>query len=336
MYLITPISYKYTLIISKLIQSYKYKTQILNTFIHFLSQMKFLLALFNNNSARMPLTVLGILMVIMTIAFTTHIDKMDREMAESLTSGNTVNNIDNDHLSLIVNAALMLDQGLVFNSVDGASVIEYMMQVKKILYKEKNVDLGDVVMGIELKNGSVEFDPKADAAQSTGDPQNATKAMEKSLHIDFNATPIMDFLNNDSIVGGSDVSKLIEMVIPQVYSTSLATGIERQTSLDMGEHEGYEASYNVGEWGEPDSMEQIDLVPKDAYVPGNLYGEIWRVTWTREHVWRHAYEVEYSCMKPLPLGGFYVDTCYRTEYDYMTTIDTRVDIVTITSQVLML
>ncbi|MEA3293836.1 MAG: hypothetical protein U9P81_02510, partial [Euryarchaeota archaeon] len=189
------------------------------------------------------------------------------------------NIVDNDHLSLIVNAALMLDQGLVLNSVDGASVIEYMIQVKKILKREENVDLGDVVMGIELKNGSVEFNPKADAAQSTGDPQNATKAMEKGLHIDFNATPIMDFLNNDSIVGGSDVSKLIEMVIPQVYSTSLATGIERQTSLDMGEHEGYEANYNVGEWGEPDSMEQIDLVPKDAHVPGNLYGEIWRVTW---------------------------------------------------------
>ncbi len=41
------------------------------------------------------------------------------------------NIVDNDHLSLIVNAALMLDQGLVFNSIDGASVIEYMMQVKK-------------------------------------------------------------------------------------------------------------------------------------------------------------------------------------------------------------
>jgi len=79
-------------------------------------------------------------------------------------------------------------------------------------------------------------------------------------------------------------------------------------------------------------MEQIDIVPKDAHVPGNIYGEIWKVTWTREHVWRHAYEVEYLCMKPLPAGGFYADTCYRTEYDYMTTIDTRVDIVTITLQ----
>jgi hypothetical protein len=74
-------------------------------------------------------------------------------------------------------------------------------------------------------------------------------------------------------------------------------------------------------------------VPKDTCVPGNLYGEIWKVTWTRDHVWRHAYEVEYACMKPLPgPAPFYWDTCYRTEYDYMTTIDTRVDIVTITLQ----
>jgi hypothetical protein len=78
-------------------------------------------------------------------------------------------------------------------------------------------------------------------------------------------------------------------------------------------------------------MEQIDTLVRDEHVPGNLYGEVWRVTWTREHVWRHGYEVEYACMKPAPGPAyFYWDTCYRTEYDYMTTIDVRVDIVTIT------
>jgi hypothetical protein len=77
-------------------------------------------------------------------------------------------------------------------------------------------------------------------------------------------------------------------------------------------------------------MEQIDTLVRDENVPGNLYGEVWRVTWTREHVWRHGYEVEYACMKPAPAPAyFYWDTCYRTEYDYMTTIDVRVDIVTI-------
>jgi hypothetical protein len=40
--------------------------------MHVPYQMKFLSALFNNNSAKMPLTILGILMVIMTVAFTTH------------------------------------------------------------------------------------------------------------------------------------------------------------------------------------------------------------------------------------------------------------------------
>jgi len=78
-------------------------------------------------------------------------------------------------------------------------------------------------------------------------------------------------------------------------------------------------------------MEQIDTLVRDEKVPGNLYGEVWRVTWTREQVWRHGYEVEYACMKPAPAPiHFYWDTCYRTEYDYMTTIDVRVDIVSIT------
>ncbi|MFV9631865.1 MAG: hypothetical protein ACNYWM_12450 [Methanosarcinales archaeon] len=35
-------------------------------------------------------------------------------------------------------------------------------------------------------------------------------------------------------------------------------------------------------------------------------------------------------MKPAPAPlHFYPDTCHRTEYDYMTTIDVRVDIVNI-------
>ncbi|KAF5425862.1 hypothetical protein C5S42_09365 [Candidatus Methanomarinus sp.] len=255
---------------------------------------------------------------------------MGRGYFQYLYPGGPDNIISNELLAFIVNGALMVDQGFIFNSVDSNSILEYVMESKRLIYDEKDVDMGQVYIGIELKNDSYEIDPQADAAHSTGDFENATAALEEGMHFDFNATPIMDFMNNDSLVGGSKVSKLVEMVIPQVYSTSLATGIERQTSLEMGEHEGYETSYNVGVWGEPDSMEQIDIVPKDACVPGNLYGEIWRVTWTRDHVWRHAYEVEYVCNKPLLVGGFYVDTCYRTEYDYMTTIDVRVDIVSIT------
>ncbi|KAF5426031.1 hypothetical protein C5S42_08850, partial [Candidatus Methanomarinus sp.] len=87
--------------------------------------------------------------------------------------------------------------------------------------------------------------------------ENATAALEEGMHFDFNATPIMEFMNNDSLVGGCEVNNMILSVIPQVYSASLATGVERDTTLEPGEHGGYETSYNVGLWGEPDSMEQI-------------------------------------------------------------------------------
>ena len=57
----------------------------------------------------MPLTILGILMVIMTIAFTTHIDKMDREMAESLSEGNTVNIVDNAYMYACADLARIIN-----------------------------------------------------------------------------------------------------------------------------------------------------------------------------------------------------------------------------------
>jgi len=79
--------------------------------------------------------------------------------------------------------------------------------------------------GIELNNDSFEIDPQADAAHSTGDFENATAALEEGMHFDYNATPIMEFLNNDSFVGGCEVNNMILSVIPQVYSASLGTGV---------------------------------------------------------------------------------------------------------------
>ena len=48
-------------------------------------------------------------------------------------SGKPENIVDNEHLSLIVNGALLMDQGFVFNSADPESIIEYGMQTKKTL-----------------------------------------------------------------------------------------------------------------------------------------------------------------------------------------------------------
>ncbi len=252
------------------------------------------------------------------------------------------NIVSNEHLALIVNGALLADQGFVFNSVDTASIIEYAIQTKKTMSGDDNIDEAALLSGMELSNGSFLIDPQADAANSTGDPDNATEAMELAAHFDYNATPITDFLNNDSMPDGSAVRSQIQEIIPQVYSTTLATGIDRQVTTVLGNHDGYESNHWTGSWGEPDSMSQVGTVPRDADVPGNLYGEIWEASWSREHVWRDYYVVYYSCEKtrtypctdpegnPDTCTEVYWDTCSRTEYNEMTTIDTREDRVTVT------
>ena len=107
----------------------------------------------------------------------------------------------------------------------------------------------------------------------------------------------------------------------------------------------YSCTYSIYEiygWGEPDNMRRLEVLPRDTYVPGNLYGEVWEVTWTRKHVWRHYYKVKYDCEKtrtysctdsegnPDTCTETYIGTCTRTEYYEMTAIDTRVDKVAVT------
>ena len=249
------------------------------------------------------------------------------------------NIINNTHLSLILNGALFLDQGFVFNSVDPLSIVEYAKESASVL-TGKSMDYANVT----LDNGSLRIDPQKDAFNSTGNSTGAKEDFDRARQFDINATPIMDYLNNGS--DGSIAAQQIRLVIPQVYSAELATGVERDVSETYGQHEGYESSESVENWGEPDSMNLIGSVQRESTVPGVLYGEIWEVTWTRSHVWRHYYTVEYECMKtrtyecsddmgnPSTCTEEYVDTCTRTEYYEMTTTDTRVDRVTITLKAL--
>jgi len=242
--------------------------------------------------------------------------------------GGPKNIVDNEHLALTVNGGILLDQAFLFNSVDPESIIEYGMETKRVL-EGKDISMKEFVCNTKLDNGSYVIDPNADAANSTGDPENATKALEEALHFDYNATPITDFLNNDSLPGGSSTRQQINKIIPQVYKSKLATGVARQTDVDIGAHQGYNSNHKTYSWGEPDSMKRLEVLPRDTYVPGNLYGEVWEVTWTREHVWRHYYTVTYPCMKSGPLGS-YMGTCTRREHNEMTAIDTRVDKVAVT------
>ncbi|MBU4339325.1 MAG: hypothetical protein KKD46_00155, partial [Euryarchaeota archaeon] len=245
--------------------------------------------------------------------------------------GNIVNNT---HLSLMLNGALLLDQGFVFNSVDPMSIAEYAKQTAYVL-TGKSMDYGNVT----LDNGSMKIDPQQDAFNSTGDPEAAEEDYNRARQFDINATPITDYLNNGSEY--SFAAQQIRSVIPQVYSAALTTGVARQTTQTEGAHEGYESSHNVDAWGEPDSMSLVGTVPRDNTVPGVLYGEIWDLTWTRSHVWRHYYTVYYDCSytetydcttdgKAATCSRFVLKTCSRTEYNEMTTTDTRVDRVTIT------
>ncbi|KAB2945528.1 hypothetical protein [Candidatus Methanoperedens sp. BLZ2] len=227
-----------------------------------------------------------------------------------------LNIVNNTHLSLILNGALLLDQGFVFNSIDPMSLVEYANQTAyTISGKKKKYE--DVM----LDNNSIKVDPKEDAYNSTDDPDKAKEESQKGKY-DFNTTVITDYLNNDSKPEGSIVNKKISAVIIPVYSTLFATGVARQTTDYPGSHDGYEESDSIEEWGEPDSMTQTGTIAKDSYIPGNLYGETWELTWTRNHVWRHTYWITVSCgagcTKQVP------------QYNYMTTTDSRMDRVAIT------
>ncbi len=255
--------------------------------------------------------------------------------------GTPKNIVNNSHLALILNGALLLDQGFVFNSADPMSIVEYARETAYTLTNKRRK-----YEDVAFDNGSLRIDPQKDAFNSTGNASEAEEAFNRAKGHDYNATPITDYLNNESRPGGSIVYQKIMNIIPQVYSTTLATGVARQVTETPGTHEGYESDAGADDWGEPDSMRQIGVIPRDTYVPGNLEGEIWEVTWTRQHRWRHYYIVYYSCEKtrsydctdsegnPSTCTETYTDTCSRTEFNEMATTDTRVDIVSITLKAL--
>jgi hypothetical protein len=235
---------------------------------------------------------------------------------------NTPDNIvNNTHLALIMNGALLLDQGYVFKSVDPMSLAEYAKQTALTL-SGRNTDYRN----ISLDNGSLKVDPRQDAFNSTNDSIRAKAEYYNATKIDYNATPVMKYLNNESRPGGSIVYNKIKEIISRVYGTKLATGVARQTSETQGSHSGYEESYSIEPWGEPDSMTKTGIIAKDSSVPGNLYGETWVLAWTRNHVWRHTYYVTVSCGKGC--------TTTVPRYNYMTAVDSRVDNVAITLKAL--
>jgi hypothetical protein len=105
-------------------------------------------------------------------------------------------------------------------------------------------------------------------------------------------------------------------------------------------HNGFETSHFVEDWGEPDSMTQTGVIPVDSFVPAVFTGDMGGQMDEEPCVEALLYRV--LCMqedrsvictkngKPSKCSVEYWDTCSRTEYNEMTTTDTRVDVVAIT------
>jgi len=125
---------------------------------------------------------------------------------DKLGKDNPQNIVNNSHLALILNGALLIDQGFVFNSVDPMSLVEYVNQTSLTL-QGKNTAYQDVV----LNNNTIKVDPKEDAYNSTDDPDKAKDESQKGKY-DFNITLITDYLNNGSKPGCSIVYKEIKTV----------------------------------------------------------------------------------------------------------------------------
>jgi hypothetical protein len=71
--------------------------------------------------------------------------------------GTPLNIVNNSHIALILNGALLIDQGFVFNSVDPISLVEYANQTSLTLSGKKTA-YQDVV----LDNNTIKVDPKED------------------------------------------------------------------------------------------------------------------------------------------------------------------------------
>jgi hypothetical protein len=62
---------------------------------------------------------------------------LGRGYFQYLYPGGPDNIISNELLAFIVNGALMIDQGFIFNSVDSNSILEYVMESKRLIYENK-------------------------------------------------------------------------------------------------------------------------------------------------------------------------------------------------------
>lgn len=204
-------------------------------------------------------------------------------------TGGPENIVENAHLSLITNGALLLDQGFVFNSVDPMSIVEYANQTALTISGQNKK-----YQEIALEGGAFRIDPQKDAFNSTGDPRRAEEEFNRAKKFDYNATPIADFINNKTLVNRSMVALKIKDVSEKVYSATIKTIMERSSDITPGDHPGHpvdkmdrDEDRVMHSHSDPVKDEALSsAIKRDPNLsPGVIYGEVWRVNWVTDHKW---------------------------------------------------
>lgn len=223
------------------------------------------------------------------------------------------NIVDNEHLAQIVNGAVLLDQGFVFNSLDPMSIVAFVKASGQKEYKD-----------ISLEGGSLKIDPMKDAFNSTGNPARAEQEFNKVKQFDFNATLVADFINNRTLEE-SEVSRKIDEISKSVYSGSIKTIVSReQVVTSRGKHADHPIDRGIvgtNSISEPVKDEAMSAnITRDTNLsPGVLYGEVWKVDWRLRHKWRKTWT------ETVPCGE---STCTVTRHHDMITNDYQTDTVT--------
>ncbi|HIH43982.1 MAG TPA: hypothetical protein HA257_02515 [Candidatus Methanoperedenaceae archaeon] len=188
------------------------------------------------------------------------------------------NIVDNPGLESIVNGALLLDQGFVFNSVDPMSLVEYVA-------RSRGTSAADAYTNTSLVNGSMKIDTRQEAFNSTGDPTNASKFYFAEKSRSYNASSIMDELNNGS---GSQVANKINEIMTASYSAMMYTDVSRrQYDIEFGEHDGYPDDDGASAWKPASEPVLLNITNRSGYM---FYGELWSIRWVRDHKWHYSYE----------------------------------------------
>lgn len=194
--------------------------------------------------------------------------------------GNIVRNAD---LEMVVNTALLLDQGFVFNSVDPyASVELFNNALGRTL--SKDVSSEPVTLSLNLLDM---------ACNTTGNPSVAREYYNRGKSASW-----INTTNISKLILREYAMENISRIADDVYTCEIVIDISR----DLGEPtEGKcPSGYYHKSWGgwNPLNPQFYDTVPKadsGTLAPGTLGGGKYKLDWWRSHTCEECHKESYKC-----------------------------------------